>query len=39
MILCQFIIAHPALVTIIAIVAVIVVGALSFDKNDWGGKH
>lgn len=29
------IIAHPVLTTIIAIVAVMVVGATNFDKNDW----
>lgn len=29
------IIAHPVLTTIIAIVAVMVVGATSFNPNDW----
>lgn len=29
------IMAHPVLTTIIAIVAVLVVGATSFDEGDW----
>jgi hypothetical protein len=31
----ELMIAHPVLTTIIAIVAVLVVGATSFDPNDW----
>lgn len=31
----ELMIEHPVLTTIIAVVAVLVVGATNFDKNDW----
>lgn len=30
-----FIVAHPFATTVIAVIAVIVIGATSFDKDDW----